>query len=115
MSALILLTWENLSPLGCGALAGNAFNIDRNMMAEELGFDGILWSSMGAVSSRDFVTEFLQWGSMFMGHISNWSQDLILYSSFEFGFVSVADAYSTGSSLMPQASTPRALFPLENL
>ncbi|KAI1323810.1 argininosuccinate lyase [Xylariaceae sp. FL0255] len=67
----------NKSPLGCGALAGNAFNIDRDMMAKELGFDGILWSSMGAVSSRDFVTEFLQWGSMFMGHISNWGQDLI--------------------------------------
>ncbi|KAK9776546.1 hypothetical protein SCAR479_06869 [Seiridium cardinale] len=92
----------NKSPLGCGALAGNAFNIDRDMMAKELGFDGILWSSMGAVSSRDFVTEFLQCGSMFMGHISNWSQDLILYSSSEFGFVSVADAYCTGSSLMPQ-------------
>ncbi|KAK6080423.1 argininosuccinate lyase [Seiridium cupressi] len=89
-------------PLGCGALAGNAFNIDRDMMAKELGFDGILWSSMGAVSSRDFVTEFLQCGSMFMGHISNWSQDLILYSSSEFGFVSIADAYCTGSSLMPQ-------------
>ncbi|KAH8156710.1 hypothetical protein CIB48_g11537 [Xylaria polymorpha] len=53
----------NKSPLGCGALAGNAFNIDRDMMAKELGFDGILWNSMGAVSSRDFVTEFLQWGN----------------------------------------------------
>ncbi|KAM0285957.1 hypothetical protein ACHAQH_001144 [Verticillium albo-atrum] len=99
----------NKSPLGCGALAGNAFNIDRNMMAEELGFDGILWNSMAAVSSRDFVTEFLQWGSLFMGHISNWSQDLILYSTSEFGFVTIADAYSTGSSLMPQKKNPDGL------
>ena len=97
------------SPLGCGALAGNAFDIDRDMMAKELGFDGILWNSMGAVSSRDFVTEFLQWGSMFMVHISNWSQDLILYSSSEFGFVTIADAYSTGSSLMPQKKNPDGL------
>ncbi|KAF4338769.1 Argininosuccinate lyase [Fusarium beomiforme] len=99
----------NKSPLGSGALAGNAFNIDRDMMAKELGFDGILWNSMGAVSSRDFVTEFLQWGSMFMGHISNWSQDLILYSSSEFGFVTCSDAYSTGSSLMPQKKNPDGL------
>ncbi|OAA42193.1 Argininosuccinate lyase [Metarhizium rileyi] len=99
----------NQSPLGCGALAGNAFNIDRDMMAEELGFNGILWNSMAAVSSRDFVTEFLQWGSMFMGHVSNWSQDLILYSSSEFGFVTIADAYSTGSSLMPQKKNPDGL------
>lgn len=79
------------------------------MMAEELGFNGILWNSMAAVSSRDFVTEFLQWGSMFMGHVSNWSQDLILYSSSEFGFVTIADAYSTGSSLMPQKKNPDGL------
>lgn len=106
----------HLSPLGSGALAGNAFNIDRDMMAKELGFDGILWNSMGAVSSRDFVTEFLQWGSMFMGHISNWSQDLIQWCSSEFGFITIADSYATGSSLMPQASTSRALyFPFWNL
>lgn len=79
------------------------------MMAKELGFDGILWNSMGAVSSRDFITEFLQWGSFFMGHISNWSQDLILYSSSEFGFCVVSDAYSTGSSLMPQKKNPDGL------
>lgn len=99
----------NKSPLGCGALAGNAFNIDRDMMAKELGFDGILWNSMGAVSSRDFVTEFLQWGSMFMGHISNWSQDLILWCSSEFGFITIADSYATGSSLMPQKKNPDGL------
>lgn len=92
------------SPLGAGALAGNAFGIDRQMMAKELGFEGIMWNSMGAVADRDFVTEFLSWGTMFMGHISRFSEDLIIYSTAEFGFVTVADSYSTGSSLMPQAS-----------
>lgn len=82
------------------------------MMAEELGFEGLLWNSMGAVSDRDFVTEFLQCGSLFMGHISKWSADLILYSTAEFGFVQAADAYCTGSSLMPQKKNPDGL---ENL
>lgn len=99
----------NRSPLGCGALAGNGFNIDRDMMAKELGFEGLLWNSMNAVADRDFVTEFLQWGSMFMQHISRWSEDLILYSSTEFSFISIADAYSTGSSLMPQKKNPDGL------
>ncbi|TQS33781.1 hypothetical protein Golomagni_05862 [Golovinomyces magnicellulatus] len=99
----------NRSPLGCGALAGNGFNIDRDMMAEELGFEGLLWNSMNAVADRDFVTEFLQWGSMFMQHISRWSEDLILYSSTEFSFITIADAYSTGSSLMPQKKNPDGL------
>ncbi|RSM08320.1 hypothetical protein CEP52_004772 [Fusarium oligoseptatum] len=67
----------NRSPLGCGALAGNPFNIDRDMMAEELGFEGLLWNSMGGVADRDFVSEFLQWGSMYMQHISRWAEDLI--------------------------------------
>jgi argininosuccinate lyase len=96
----------NRSPLGCGALAGNGFNIDRDMMAEELGFEGLLWNSMNAVGDRDFVTEFLQWGSMFMQHISRWAEDLCLYSSSEFAFISIADAYSTGSSLMPNKKNP---------
>ena len=98
------------SPLGVGALAGNAFGIDRQMMAKELGFEGIMWNSMGAVADRDFVTEFLAWGTMFMGHISRLSEDLIFYSTAEVGFVTIADSYSTGSSLMPQASLPLLLF-----
>ena len=69
----------NLSPLGCGALAGNPFNIDRQMMAEELGFEGLLWNSMAAVSSRDFVVEALQWGSTLMLHMSRLAEDLIIY------------------------------------
>ncbi|VUC30315.1 unnamed protein product [Clonostachys rosea] len=99
----------NKSPLGCGALSGNVFNIDREMMAKELGFDGLLWNSMQAVSDRDFVTEFLQWGSFFMQHISRWAEDLIIYSTTEFGFISMSDLYSTGSSLMPQKKNPDGL------
>ncbi|KAI1442463.1 argininosuccinate lyase [Annulohypoxylon stygium] len=99
----------NKSPLGCGALAGNPFNIDRDMMAAELGFDGLLWNSMGGVADRDFVAETLQWASMLMQHVSRWAEDLIIYSTAEFGFVRLADAYSTGSSLMPQKKNPDSL------
>lgn len=99
----------NKCPLGSGALAGNPFGIDRAAMAKELGFDGILWNSMGAVADRDFVVETMQWGSTLMQHLSRWSEDLIIYSAAEFGFVQLADAYSTGSSLMPQKKNPDAL------
>jgi argininosuccinate lyase len=99
----------NRSPLGCGALAGNPFGIDREMMAKELGFEGLLWNSMGGVADRDFVAETLQWGAMLMQHVSRWAEDLIIYSSAEFGFVRLADAYSTGSSLMPQKKNPDSL------
>lgn len=99
----------NRNPLGCGALAGNPFGIDRDMMTKELGFDGLLWNSMGGVADRDFVTETLQWGAMVMQHISRWAEDLIIYSTAEFGFVRLADAYSTGSSLMPQKKNPDSL------
>ena len=99
----------NRNPLGCGALAGNPFGIDREMMSKELGFEGLLWNSTGSVSDRDFVTETLQWGGMLMQHISRWAEDLIIYSTAEFGFVRLADAYSTGSSLMPQKKNPDRL------
>lgn len=99
----------NQSPLGCGALAGNPFNIDREAMAKELGFDGLLMNSMAAVSSRDFALETMQWGSMLMTHISRFAEDLIIYSTQEFSFVKLADAYSTGSSLMPQKKNPDSL------
>lgn len=98
----------NRSPLGSGALSGNAFNIDRSAMAVELGFEGVLPNSMAAVGDRDFILETMQWGSMLMLHISRWSEDLILYSSAEFGFVKLADAYTTGSSLMPQKKNSRS-------
>lgn len=99
----------NRTPLGCGALAGNPFGIDREIMTRELGFEGLLWNSMGAVADRDFVLETLQWGSFLMQHISWWAEDLIIYSSAEFGFVRLADAYSNGSSLMPQKKNPDSL------
>ncbi|KAF2190545.1 arginosuccinate lyase [Zopfia rhizophila CBS 207.26] len=99
----------NRSPLGCGALAGNPFKIDREAMAKELGFDGLLYNSMNAVGDRDFAFETLQWGSSFMLKISRWAEDLIIYSSLEFGFVRLADAYSTGSSLMPQKKNADSL------
>jgi argininosuccinate lyase len=92
----------NKSPLGCGAIAGNAFSIDRVAMAKELGFDSLIRNSMAAVGDRDFVLDAMQWGSMFMLHISRWSEELIIYATTEFAFVRLADAYTTGSSLMPQ-------------
>jgi len=99
----------NRSPLGCGALAGNPFGIDRDAMAKELGFDTLIYNSMAGVADRDFVVETMQWGSMVMTHLSRWAEDLIIYSTGEFEFVKLADAYSTGSSLMPQKKNPDSL------
>lgn len=99
----------NMCPLGCGALAGNPFGIDRDALAKELGFAGVIPNSMQGVGDRDFVVETLLWGSMLMGHVSRWAEDLIVYSSAEFGFVRLSDAYSTGSSLMPQKKNPDSL------
>ncbi|KAG0170219.1 argininosuccinate lyase [Apophysomyces sp. BC1034] len=99
----------NVLPLGSGALAGHAFNIDRAFLAEELGFRDYIHNSLYAVSDRDFVAEFLFWASLTMTHISRIAEDLIIYSSGEFGFVKLADAYSTGSSLMPQKKNPDSL------
>ncbi|KAF2718011.1 argininosuccinate lyase [Polychaeton citri CBS 116435] len=99
----------NRSPLGCGALAGNPFNVDRVAISEELGFDSLIMNSMAGVGDRDFVVEVMQWGSMLMMHLSRWAEDLIIYSSGEFNFVKLADAYSTGSSLMPQKKNPDSL------
>lgn len=90
------------SPLGLGALVGNPFDIDRDAIVEDLGFDGTINNSMATVADRDFVLEALQWSANLMQHILRGSEDLILYSTAEFGFVRVADAYSTGTSLMPQ-------------
>jgi argininosuccinate lyase len=71
-------------------------------MAKELGFDGLIQNSMAAVGDRDFILEAMQMGSTVMLHLSRWSEDLIIYSTTEFGFVRLSDAYTTGSSLMPQ-------------
>jgi len=91
-----------LLPLGAGALAGAPFAVDRNFLAEQLGFVGILPNSLDAVSNRDFVAEYLFGAALIATHLSRLSEMLILYSTAEFGFVELADAYSTGSSLMPQ-------------
>jgi argininosuccinate lyase len=96
-------------PLGSGALAGCPFPIDRDALANELGFAAVSANSMDAVSDRDFVAEFLFWGAMLGIHLSRLAEDLIVWSSREYGFVTLADAYSTGSSLMPQKKNPDAL------
>ena len=99
----------NKSPLGCGALAGNPFGIDRDAMAKELGFEGLLLNSLHAVGDRTFCIETMQWSSSLMGDISRISEDLIVYGTTRFGFVQLADAYSTGSSLMPQKKNSDSL------
>lgn len=104
-----LLVRVNQSPLGSGALAGHPYGIDREFLALSLGFDSVIGNSLVAVSDRDFVVESLFWCSLFMNHISRFSEDLIIYSTAEFGFVKLADAYSTGSSLMPQKKNPDSL------
>ncbi|XP_052802111.1 argininosuccinate lyase-like [Mya arenaria] len=99
----------DVCPLGSGALAGNPFNIDRQALASDLGFSGITNNSLDAVSDRDFVAEFLSWGSLLAVHVSRWAEDLILYSTKEFSFLRLSDAYSTGSSLMPQKKNADSL------
>ncbi len=89
-------------PLGSGALAGSAFAVDRGALAQALGFAAISANSMDAVSDRDFVADFLYAGAMIGVHLSRLAEQLLLFSSAEFGYVVVDDAFSTGSSLMPQ-------------
>ncbi|KAJ1899917.1 argininosuccinate lyase [Kickxella alabastrina] len=96
-------------PLGSGALAGNPFQVDRQWLAKELGFSSVTPNSLYGTSDRDFVAEFLFHCSLIMVHISRLAEDLIIYSTAEFGFVQLADAYSTGSSLMPQKKNPDSL------
>jgi argininosuccinate lyase len=96
-------------PLGSGALAGAPFPVDRDFLAEQLGFDAVTPNSLDGVSNRDFVAEFLFCAALTADHLSRLSEALILYSSAEFGFVELADAYSTGSSLMPQKKNPDPL------
>jgi argininosuccinate lyase len=93
-------------PLGAGAVTGSGFTVDRGFLKERLGFDRVAPNSMDAVSDRDFVAEFAFVGALTGAHLSRLAEDLILYSSSEFGFVRFADAYSTGSSIMPQKRNP---------
>jgi len=99
----------NRSPLGAGALAGNPFAVDRHALAADLGFDTPIPNSIDAVRDRDYVVEFLSWAALLGSHLSQLAEDLILWSSREFGFVQVADQWSTGSSLMPQKRNPDSL------
>ena len=95
-------------PLGSGALAGSGFDFDRQAMADELGFGGLSANSLDAVSDRDFALDFLYAASVTMLHLSRLSEDWILYSSEEFGFLELGDEVTTGSSLMPQKKNPDA-------
>ena len=92
----------NVSPLGCCALAGTTYDTDREMTARELGFDGIMWNSLDGVSDRDFCVEIASACSLLMTHLSRFSEEIILWSSWEFKFIELDDAYTTGSSIMPQ-------------
>lgn len=93
-------------PLGSGALAGTGFNLDREAVRQELGFAGITRNSLDAVSDRDFALEFMSLASILMMHLSRFSEELILWSSGEFAFLEMDDAFSTGSSIMPQKKNP---------
>jgi argininosuccinate lyase len=98
----------NECPLGCGALAGSTYNIDRKFTADQLEFKKPVDNFLDGVSDRDFLIELLSDFSIIMMHLSRLSEELILWSSKEFSFVSMSDAYSTGSSLMPQKKNPDA-------
>ena len=96
----------NILPLGSAALAGATFDLDRAMVAGELGFEGISENSMDAVSDRDFILEFLFASSALMMHLSRMSEEMVIWSSQEFGFITLPDALATGSSIMPQKKNP---------
>ncbi|MEM6503583.1 MAG: argininosuccinate lyase [Cyanobacteria bacterium P01_C01_bin.89] len=96
----------NTSPLGAGALAGTTFPIDRHYSAELLGFENIYANSLDAVSDRDFAVEFLCAASLILAHLSRLSEEIILWASEEFRFVTLTDACATGSSIMPQKKNP---------
>lgn len=99
----------DVCPLGSAALAGTAFPVDREVIAAELGFSTISQNSLDAVSDRDFVADFLYAGSLTALHLSRLSEQLMIFNSPEFGFITLDDAYSTGSSLMPQKKNPDTL------
>ena len=96
----------NKSPIGCCALAGTTYNTDRFYEAEKLGFDGICLNSLDGVSDRDFCAELMSAISIMMVHLSRFSEEIILWSSWEFKFIELSDAYTTGSSIMPQKKNP---------
>ena len=96
----------NRSPIGCCALAGTTYNTDRYYEAQKLGFDDICMNSLDGVSDRDFCVELMSTISLLMMHLSRFSEEIILWTSWEFKFVELADSYTTGSSIMPQKKNP---------
>lgn len=96
----------NVSPLGSGAIAGSTICLDRAFIAEQLGFDSVTENSMDAIADRDYILEFLFCMGLIGTHLSRLSEDMILWCSSEFGFVTLSDAHTTGSSLMPQKKNP---------
>jgi argininosuccinate lyase len=95
-------------PLGAGALAGVNFDTDRGMVAQELGFEGVMPNSVDAVSNRDFILDYLSAAAICSTHLSRLGAELVLWSSEEFGFVELSDAWTSGSSIMPQKKNPDA-------
>ncbi len=96
----------NMSPIGCCALAGTTYNTNRYFEAEKLGFDGICLNSLDGVSDRDFCIELMSAISLIMVHLSRFSEEIILWSSWEFKFIELSSNYTTGSSIMPQKRNP---------
>lgn len=96
----------NFLPLGAAALAGTGYNIDREFVAKELGFDGVCKNSLDAVSDRDFAIEFSAAAAMIMMHISRLSEELVLWMNQSFGYIKLSDGFCTGSSIMPQKKNP---------
>jgi argininosuccinate lyase len=99
----------NILPLGSAALAGTSYAIDREMVARELGFERVTRNSLDAVSDRDFCIEFVSSVALVMVHLSRLAEDIIVYSTSEFGFIELSDAVATGSSLMPQKKNPDSM------
>jgi argininosuccinate lyase len=102
-------TRVNVMPLGSAALAGTAHRIDRERLAQELGFEAVSRNSLDAVGDRDFCVEFAAGSSLVMLHLSRLAEDIILYATAEFGFLELSDAVATGSSLMPQKKNPDSM------
>jgi argininosuccinate lyase len=99
----------NVCPLGSGAVAGATLSLDRVLMADSLGFDSATANSIDATSDRDFLLEFVNTLSLLAMHLSRWAEEMILFSSQEYGFLALPEAYSTGSSAMPQKKNPDLL------
>jgi argininosuccinate lyase len=96
----------NMLPLGAGALAGTTFPIDREWVAQQLGFSGVTRNSLDAVSDRDFAIEFCSFAAILMMHLSRLAEELVLWSSADFAFIELSDGFCTGSSIMPQKKNP---------